>query len=135
MTRIGLSISYCACAMLGASAVLLAGCATKGSTTSSHAQNSTRISQKRLETPSADLVFASPEMMNMEMRSGGGGPNGQQPWEQARNDYHLGTPPSPDSGYASSVAILTRNWLWTTNGRPREYSSTYSVSLQQGAGR
>ena len=59
----------------------------------------------------------------------------EQAWEYGRNDERLNvgwTPPAFAQQYAT---VRTSDWLYTSNGRPLEYSATYIRTFTERAAR
>jgi hypothetical protein len=80
-------------------------------------------------TLSAGLVFASPETSELAMATEDSGLSG---WEFGRNDDRMGIPPSSTFGNPGYLRVRTRDYLYTSNGRPRDFSTSMTTTIQQG---
>ena len=49
----------------------------------------------------------------------------EQAWEYGRNDPRLNAGWSPPAFANQYATVRTHDWLYTTNGRPNEFSRTY----------
>jgi hypothetical protein len=97
---------------------LLCGCASETHST------------ERLVTASPaqrSLILPSPAMLDAALEA-------PADWEYARNDRLLGSPPRELPALDEYGETVTYDWRWTINGRPREFSNTFSYSVQQRTG-
>lgn len=114
----------CAAGLAAATLLSLGGCAT----TSHHGEIADRRAGSRLqaEPASASLVFAMRDDTSSDPLIPGEGP------EFNRNDDRLGASAQPGFGNPGFMQIRSRDYLYTSNGRPRDYSTTYISSFQWG---
>ena len=53
-------------------------------------------------------------------------------WDASRNDFRMGGSPDDDLAAVRVVDVYQREWLWISNGKPREYSSVLTRSVKSG---
>lgn len=106
--------------------VLLAGCAAPPPGWGAGGPISRTKPATRLALPSAALLD------HVGASAWTGAP---QTWEQSRNDPDLAPRAMPDSAPLNLLEVRTRERLFTTNGRPRESSSTRTLSIRHAADR
>lgn len=73
----------------------------------------------------SNLVFPSDELLTNEDEQLG-------LWDSSRNDFRMGGSPNDDLAAVRLVDVHQREWLWISNGQPREYSSVLTRSVKRG---
>ena len=86
-----------------------------------------------IDSPSSSaLVMPSFEMTAMSDDREDEWRGGFDQWFAMRNDDALGSPPVQNAAEVQWLEIRQRDFLRTINGRPREFSTTYTTTIRRG---
>jgi hypothetical protein len=83
------------------------------------------------EFPAPELVMVPQSHENVR----GDADFEQDSWLYSRNDHRLGGLPGRDGVIIDTAEIRHREYLWNSNGRPHEHSTTYTRTLERRIGR
>ena len=83
------------------------------------------------QEPMPELVMAGPELIDGEDWVD---PMGET-WVSRRNDSTLGGMPGREGVILDLAEIRHREYLWMSNGRPNEHSTTYTRTIERRIGR